>query len=170
MAIGVLAADGRHTSSVRGRSRWALAVRWFVWLAVMTLIGVSTVRVAESEVRANASSERAHQTLEGTETQIRLATSRLTAVRSALAVTEEQVGTDSDSLARDTQELNAARGALADVRAHVSQQSETIDDLHLCLGGIERALNALSVDDQADAIAALDAVSSSCEGASGSDD
>jgi hypothetical protein len=35
-------------------------------------------------------------------------------------------------------------------------------DLQLCLAGVEQALNALSVNDQPHAIAALDAVSTSC--------
>jgi hypothetical protein len=171
VATDILAADHPiAVPSVRRKSRRLLAFSWLAWLAVMTLLGVVTVNVVRSEGRANADSEQAHEVFDSTQREIRLAASRLTATRGALEITDRQVAADSSALARDVEELNAVRNALADAQAHVFQQTRSIDSLHLCLGGVEKALNALSVNDQADAIAALEAVSSSCDEAAGPGD
>lgn len=169
MAIGVLASDDRRAvSSVRRRSWYAQAFHWVLWLAVLSLLAVAIVGVAENEVRTNRAFDQAHQSLGSTKSQIAHAVSDLTGVRQQLATTDMQVGADSSALERDSAELKGAEGVLAQTRAHVLQQAETIDSLNACLAGVEKALNALSVADQTDAVSALNAVSSKCEDATGS--
>jgi hypothetical protein len=57
---------------------------------------------------------------------------------------------------------------LSAAQAHVTQQASLITSLQACLVGVEQALNELAVGNQASAIAALNAVSTSCTAAEAS--
>jgi hypothetical protein len=75
-----------------------------------------------------------------------------------------QVGSDTTALNQDTSQLKGAQTALLAAAAHVNQQSSLISALHGWLGGVEQALNAISVGKQAQGLASLASVSSSCSG------
>ena len=91
----------------------------------------------------------------------------LALLRHDVAVLLAQVQNATTSLNQDTAEVKAAQSALAVVQGDVSQQSSRIGSLHACLGGVQQALNALAIDDQATAVSELNAVASSCSAASG---
>jgi hypothetical protein len=82
----------------------------------------------------------------------------LTAV-SAQATSAAQI------LATETAQLASVQSQLASAEADVFANGVSINDLDLCLSGVERALNQISLDDQAGAAATLDGVASSCRGA-----
>lgn len=115
-----------------------------------------------NELQANARFDTAHRSLLATRYGIDLVEASLAGARGELAAVDGQVGAATVALQQDSAELQAARSALTDAQAHVWQQTSTIGALNTCLGGVEQALNALSVDDQGHAIAALQAVASSC--------
>jgi hypothetical protein len=79
-----------------------------------------------------------------------------------------QVGNDSTALSQDASQLEGAESALTDAQTHSSQQTSLISSLRTCLGGVEKTLNALSVGQQPQAIAALSAVGPSCSAAAAS--
>jgi hypothetical protein len=91
----------------------------------------------------------------------------LAELRHDVAVLATDLGTDSASWQQDQAQLKAAAAALAVSQADVSQQGSRITALHECLGGVQEALNALAVDNQPGAVAALNSVGSSCAAASG---
>ena len=70
-----------------------------------------------------------------------------------------------DALAEGTTKLDGARTALVNAQANVTQQSSATVNLHTCLGGVERALNALALGDPNGAVGALTAVAGSCSSA-----
>jgi hypothetical protein len=85
-----------------------------------------------------------------------------------LSVLKTQVGSDTTALSQDSSQLLGAQTSLSAAQAHVTQQASLITSLQTCLVGVERALNGLAVGDQAAAIAALNAVSTSCTAAEAS--
>ena len=78
------------------------------------------------------------------------------------ACSRPQVGNDTTALNQDAAQLLGAQTSLAAAQAHVTQQASLIGSLKTCLGGVEQALNALAVENQPQAIAALNSVSSQC--------
>jgi len=91
----------------------------------------------------------------------------LAVLRHDVGVLMGQVESATAAWTQDTTEAKAAQSALAVVRDDVSQQSSRIESLHTCLGGVQQALNALAIDNQATAISELNSVASSCSAASG---
>jgi hypothetical protein len=85
-----------------------------------------------------------------------------------LSVLKTQVGSDTTALSQDSAQLLGAQTSLSAARAHVTQQDSLIGSLQACLVGVEQALNELAVGKQASAIAALNAVSTSCSAAEAS--
>ncbi len=79
-----------------------------------------------------------------------------------------QVGNDTTALDQDASQLLGAQTSLAAAQAHVTQQASLIGSLQACLGGVEQALNALSVGRQSRAITTLNSVSSKCTAAEAS--
>jgi hypothetical protein len=109
---------------------------------------------------------------DGSQTSLRITRQHISAVSADLATLRHdvallitQVGNDSTALTQDSSQLEGAQTALAAAQAHVSQQATLITSLQACLGGVEQALNALSVGKQQRAIDLLNAVSSSCTSA-----
>ena len=90
----------------------------------------------------------------------------LTQLRHDITLLTAQVAANSATWNQDQGELRAASTALAITQTDVSQQSSRITALHTCLGGVQQALNALAINDQPSAVAALHSVSSSCTAAS----
>jgi hypothetical protein len=90
----------------------------------------------------------------------------LAVLRHDVAVLMAQVASGSTTWSLDTAQLKSAQAVLAVVRAEVSQQSTRIWALHTCLGGVQQALNALAINNQATAVSELNSVASNCAAAS----
>jgi hypothetical protein len=169
MAADVLVSDGPGIampalSGARRRTRR----RWY-WAAVaVILFGGLLACVIGNEVQASSRYDTAHTSLDATDFGIDLVVSDLTGARHQLGTIDAQVSSATIALTQDAAELKAAQTALASAQSQVAQQTTMISALHVCLGGVEQALTALSVNDRTHAIAALTAVSSSCDQVSGS--
>jgi hypothetical protein len=116
-------------------------------------------------VQANHRYDRALHILGTTRATTAVVSHDLAQARVDLRLVTQQVGNDTTTLAQDTSQLEGARSALSAAQAHVFEQALLLGSLHTCLGGVERALNALAVGSQAKAAASLGAVSSSCAAA-----
>ncbi len=169
MAADVLVLDeprlptpARSGSPYRTRRRWP----WIV-VAVAAFGGLLAC-VIGNEVQATNRFDVAQKSLLANRYGIDLVAADLTGVRHRLTAVDEQVGSASITLTQETAELKAAQTDLSNAQSHVSQQSTMIGALQVCLGGVEQALTALSVNDQTHAIAALKSVSASCEEVAGS--
>jgi uncharacterized alpha-E superfamily protein len=92
---------------------------------------------------------------------------QLEKLRHDLEVLATQVGSDTTAYDQDAAELKAAQSELASTQVDVTHQTSMISALHTCLGGVEQALNALAVGNQASAISELSSVATSCSAASG---
>lgn len=139
-----------------------------VCVVVVLLLGVGGW-VTANEVRVDTGFDRAHRSLDVTRDHLRLVRADVASVQAGLHEVDGQVDLDSATLSRDTTQLQGLETALADSRRQVSSQTSTISALQVCLDGVQRALNALSVGDQAHAITAFDAVASSCNAAVNAD-
>jgi hypothetical protein len=118
-----------------------------------------------NEVQANTQFEQAHRSVDLTRHRTDVVLGDLASVRRDLQVVSGRVDRTTAALASDTTQLRGVQATLARTQANVSRQGMAIDDLESCLGGVEQALNALSVGDQGRAIAALNVVSKSCQSA-----
>jgi hypothetical protein len=125
--------------------------------------------VTDNERQANTEFDQTHSALKVTTHRIDTALADLLTVRHELEIVDGQVSADSTALTQDTTQLQGVQKALTTAQATVAHQTSTIGELQACLGGVEQALNALAVGDQAHAIDALDAVSTSCANAVVSD-
>jgi hypothetical protein len=139
--------------------------RWIVVACVVAVLAVTLGYLVGNEIQANTQFDQAHRALDVTRQQITVATIDLTSVQRSLATVDGQVSVDSTTLADDVSKLDGAKSALSTAQADVARQASTETALHTCLGGVEQALNALSVGDQARAINALNAVATSCTSA-----
>jgi hypothetical protein len=149
----------RHRAAPR---RWRALVATATALAVVAT-GLGCIVVGE--VQADAQYRAARQSLYSTQQQMALARAQLASARGAVGLADAQVAQTAAALTDDRTALAEAQTALARTEANVRADGTTIIGLRTCLEGVERALNALSVGDARSAIAALDAVSTSCQGA-----
>jgi hypothetical protein len=139
-------------------------------LAVLGVLLASALGyLVGNEIQANTQFDQAHHGLDVTRGRIHRIDADLTAVQHQLAGLRGQVTQDSATLAADTAKLNGVKAALANSQATVSRQNAAIGSLHTCLGGVEEAVNALSLGDQSHGLAALDAVAPSCHAAEAAD-
>jgi hypothetical protein len=139
--------------------------KWMIGAIAFAGFASTLGYVTGNEVQANTQFDRAHHSLEVTRHHIEIAVVHLATVRQNLNVVDRQVSVDMTALAQDTAQLRGVQGALANAQSDVAHQTSTINDLHACLGGVEQALNALAVDDQKSAVAALNAESTNCANA-----
>jgi hypothetical protein len=153
----------------RAPRRPARRLRWITGVTVGILFAAALGYVVTGAVKANDRYDRAHAALSATERQTRSVSSERSQLHAALALLSAHVASDSAAATQDTNQLKAAQTALADLEAHVTEQTALIGSLQACLGGVERALNALSVGRPNHAIAALEAVTSSCQSAAAVD-
>ena len=149
----------------RRRRRWRAALIAVLVVALASALGY----LVGNEVQSNTQFDQAHRSLDVTRGRIHGVDADLAAVQQQLAGLRGQVTQDSAALAADTAKLNGVKVALANSQANVSRQNSAIGSLYTCLGGVEQALNALSLGDQAHGLAALDAVASSCRAAEAAD-
>jgi uncharacterized protein YlxW (UPF0749 family) len=144
--------------------------RWTVW--VLAVIGAAILAalfgsLVDDHISEDQQFNRLHTTLETTHNRANDEATELSDLRHAVTALRSEVGTDTATWSQDTAELKSAYAAFVITQSDISQQSSRIDALHTCLGGVQRALNALATSDQASAVSALDSVSSSCSTASG---
>ena len=86
-------------------------------------------------------------------------------VRGNLALLVAAVGTDHATIASQAAQLAVIKGQLNQAVATTSTETSNAAALTTCLGGVEAALNSLSVGDTPTALASLSAVSASCQSA-----
>jgi hypothetical protein len=145
------------------RYRWVLAA-----LAVTVFVaGMATL--ADNEVGTNTRFDSVHRSLT-------LSRHQRAYVLAVLQATREQLDTDvtettqsSAALTDDTEQLHSVQSTLQNDRAGVTRQGSSIVALQSCLGGVQEALNALSVGDPKSAVDSLVAVSAACQNAVASD-
>jgi hypothetical protein len=135
--------------------------------AVVLLCLAALGFLVSDAVGANATYDRAHAALRTTQRQTRSASAERAQLRAALALLSARVANDTATASQDANQLKAAQEELAALQQHVTQQTALIGSLHTCLGGVERALNALSVNRPDQVIVALQAVRPSCTSAAG---
>jgi small-conductance mechanosensitive channel len=121
--------------------------------------------LAADQVAARQHFDRTHAALDVTQRRTHTVAAHLAELSRDLSLLRTQVGSDSTALTQDSAQLLGAQTSLSAAQAHVTRQASLITSLQTCLVGVERALNALAVGDQPDAIAALNAVSASCTAA-----
>lgn len=136
-----------------------------VTLACVLLVGAALSYLLYDAVQANHRYDRARASLHITRRDTAFVSFELAKARTDLSLLSRQVGNDTTALSQDASALQGAQTALSAAQAHVSQQSTLITSLNTCLGGVEQALNALSVGNQVSAIVALHGVSQSCSAA-----
>ncbi len=132
--------------------------------AVVVCIAALGYAVSDA-VEANDTYDRAHSALAATDRQTKSVSGELAQLRATLALLSARVANDSAAATQDANQLKAAQAELTALQEHVTQQTALMDSLQTCLGGVERALNALSVGRPDQVIAALQAVKSSCSAA-----
>jgi hypothetical protein len=154
---------GRADSPRRDHHPWT----WAVTLASVALVAAAAGYLLHDAALANHRYDRALASLSTTRRHTATVSRQLAQARADLALVTPQVASDTKALTEDTSALQGARAALNAAQGHASQQKTLLSSLHTCLGGVERALNALAVANQPRAIAALDAVSQSCSAAVG---
>jgi len=148
--------------AVRGRHpRVALA-------AALLVVVAGLVFVFGNERQANSQFEQAHESLLQTNSDIAAVEVQLSAVRRDLQFLKVQISSSEAALSSDSALLQSVRTALLQAQKDASDQSSSIANLKTCQGGVQQALNALSVGDQNHAVSALRDVSSACQSAAAS--
>jgi chromosome segregation ATPase len=79
--------------------------------------------------------------------------------------TEDELDGVQDKLSGVRGELDGVQGTLADADSKLNLQAGQIENLKTCLQGVSTALSAVADSDYTSALAALDAVESSCNAA-----
>jgi hypothetical protein len=152
------------TETVR-RPRLSRRTRWVVGIAAGALFAAALGYLIADQEQAHDRYGRAQTALGVTRHRTHTTSAQLAEVRRDLSLVETQVGSDTTALNQDAAQLLGAQTSLAAAQSHVTQQASLINSLQTCLIGVEQALNALAVGKQANAIAALNAVSKSCTAA-----
>lgn len=147
------------------RARLTRRGRWVIGLVFACSVGSVVGLLVADQVEQRDRYDRARATLRLTHDYIVTVEADLTALRHDVAVLDAQVGSDANALNQDSSQLQGAQSALSAAQNHVTQQATLITSLQACLGGVEQALNALSVGNKGRAIDQLDSVSSSCTSA-----
>jgi septal ring factor EnvC (AmiA/AmiB activator) len=138
---------------------------WLLGMASFVLFAGGLGYLVGNHIQSVTQFDQAH--LAFTRTQHRLAVERtdLTSFRRELSQIDHQVHEAAADWATDTAQLQQIQSSLVQAEANVSHQGSDIAALQSCLGGVEQALNALSVGDEQTAVGALTKVASSCAGA-----
>ena len=142
--------------------------RWLVAIGAGALVAAALGFLIADQVQTDDQFGRAQTSLGVTRQHTQTVSTQLAELSRDLSVLKTQVGNDTTALNQDAAQLVGAQTSLAAAQAHVTQQASLISSLQTCLGGVEQALNALAVGKQSRAIAALNAVSSSCTAAEAS--
>jgi cob(I)alamin adenosyltransferase len=163
---GVLATDRRPVATMAPtRRRPPRRLGWLAWVAAGALGATVLGAVVTDEVHAQGRYDTAHAALGRAQQHTKTVSTQLHALQRDLDVLKRQVGSDTAALNQDSSALLGAQTSLTTAEAHVTQQASEITTLQACLTGVEQALNQLATGKQPEAIAALNAVSSSCTAA-----
>jgi len=138
------------------------------WLAItlaVLVVAVVLVCIAGNERQANTQFDQADHSVVQTTDRIAASETELTEVRNNLRFLGLQISVSQTALSADTTLLQGVRAALAQAQTDASDKASYIVSLKTCQGGVQQALNALSVGDQSHAVAALTAVSTACQSA-----
>jgi hypothetical protein len=152
--------------TARLRPRLGRRARVVAGVLLITAVSVVTGVLVADQVGQRQQFDRTRDSLQLTRQHAARVSVQLSNLRRQLELVSTQVGSDTTAVAQDTSQLRGAQSALAAAESHVNQQASLIGSLKTCLGGVERALNALAVGKINRAASALDAVSSSCATAS----
>jgi uncharacterized protein HemX len=134
-----------------------------VLLMLIVLVGGGLVYLVGNQRQANTQTDQAHATWHTTRHHIATAVSDLTVIGRELRADNRTIHVVGPALAQDAAQVKAVQATLAQTQASVLQQGTTIAGLQACLGGVEQALNALSVGDLDQAISHLSAVATPCQ-------
>lgn len=147
------------------RARLTRRGRWVIGLLVACVVSSALALLIADQVEQRDQYDHSQATLRVTHDYTATVSADLTALRHDVAVLDSQVGSDANAWNLDASQLEGAQSALAAAQTHVTQQATLITSLQSCLGGVEQALNALSVGNKNRALDLLDSVSSSCTSA-----
>ena len=140
-----------------------------VVLAALPLAALAALMfVLGNERQATTQFEQAHDALVQTKGQIAATEVQLTAVRKDLQFLKVQINTSETALSSDSALLQSVRTALVQAQKDAVDKSSYIANLKTCQGGVQQALNALSVGDENHAVSALNGVSTACQSAAAS--
>jgi hypothetical protein len=142
--------------------------RWILGLGAGALFAAALGYLFVDQAQERIQYGQAHTSLVLTQQRSRAVSTELREVSRDLSVLKTQVGSDTTALSQDSSQLLGAQTSLSAAQAHVTQQASLITSLQTCLVGVEQALNELAVGNQNSAIAALNAVSTSCSAAEAS--
>ncbi len=138
--------------------RWRLRTVYaavVVVLVVGVAVGVtSRARLHRTDVELTSTQVRLRHTV----AQARRAEAKLTAVSAQASSAAHLLGTE-------TAQLASVQSQLASAEADVFANGVSINELDLCLSGVEQALNQISLNDQSGAATTLDGVAGSCRAA-----
>ena len=132
---------------------------------VVTAVAVVVGFLVADQIDQRQQFDRTQASLHLTRQNEASVSAQLSAVRRQLELVFIEVGNDITADSQDASQLKGAQSALTAAETNVTQQVSLIGSLQTCLGGVERALNALAVGKIGRAASALDAVSSSCTAA-----
>ena len=111
------------------------------------LVAVVGYLVAD-QIEQREQFDHSHAALTGTQHRISTVSAQLASLEHELLVLTDQVGSDTTAFDQATSQLKGAQTALEAAQANLTQQASLITSLQTCLGGVEQALNALSVNNQ----------------------
>jgi hypothetical protein len=142
--------------------------RWIVAIETGALVAAALGLLIADQIQVDDQFGQTQTSLGVTRQHAQTVSTQLADLGRDLDVLKTQVGNDTAAFNQDAAQLLGAQTSLAAAQAHVTQQSSLIGSLQTCLGGVEQALNALSVGRQSRAIVALNSVSSKCTAAEAS--
>jgi hypothetical protein len=143
---------------------------WVVGLLSCAVFAGALGYVAGNERQANTERDGAHVGVVLAQHRYAATLDDLARVRVSLRTLDGQVGVDTALLDGDTAQLRAVQADLTRTMAIESAQGSDISDLGACLGGVQQSLNALSTGNQTEGLAALNAVLTPCQDATGPGD
>jgi hypothetical protein len=139
---------------------------------VVAVAACALVAAVASDVSVRLQLRQAHLDLASARRQLSLSLERLSAADSSLSVTADQRDALQALLQKTSSQLVDVSAQLGQVTGRYNQaeqasylQGLNVGALQTCLGGVEQALNQVSVHDQAGAVASLGSVSQACQAA-----
>jgi hypothetical protein len=142
----------------RRSPRWLAAAYAVAGLLLVTAVAVGIV--------SQATLRRTNNSLAAVRAELHQTSEGLTTARAGLATVTGESNAAGLTLLAEAHQLSSTQAALAHTQATISAQGVNIWELNLCLAGVEKALNAIAVGDQALAVNSLQNVASNCAAAS----
>ena len=162
MVSSVMAPPRDQTRPLR-TARGSTPRSWVIALTIFAVFAGGLGFMVGNEHQANIQTDQTHATQHATRRHLAIVESDLTAVRRQLQADSSTTAGVLSALAQDSTQLSGVRAELSGAESSMAIQGTAIVDLQVCLGGVEQALNALSVGDLGQALSHLSAVGASCE-------